>query len=78
MMVVRSSNQVFILAVYGAVAGYVYEKYWDERYEYQPRQTYFDKVQARKDDLVSIGSDGYIHEYLKPGLEKMGVNVPWS
>ena len=79
----RDPNKVFLLSTYGAAAAGLAKYYYlDPRTARAPRLTYYEKVDARKQmmgqEVRERAKDGYIHEWLQPGLKKEGITVPAS
>lgn len=79
----RDPNKMFIYACYGPLlAGFCKHYAMSERYARPGRMTYFEKIQSRRDGMHpetrEVAQDGYIHEWLQPGLKAVGVKVPDS
>lgn len=80
----RNPNRAFIFGTYGALAG-AFSKYIYLSGSYdRPALTYYELIDIRKrslrSDVRAEAKDGYLHRFLDPQLESLGIKVPdtWS
>ena len=82
MYAVKNPNQTLIMAFYAPLLAYFLKQaYMDPRYA-QPSLSYYERkahrVQCMSPAVQEEMRDGYVHRWLDPQLERMGVKVPES
>ena len=71
---------MFIYGTWGAVGGAVYKALALDPRQSRPRLTYYEMIDYRRQELRPAvreeAKDGYVHRWLNPQLEQLGVKLP--
>jgi hypothetical protein len=78
-LVARSSNKMFMGGFYGALMSLlVVSMMQSGRFELAPQLTYHQRIAARQEMTNYTQGDGYVHQWLQPGLKRLGIRIPES